>query len=559
MHIGTGNNLEPFEYILEKGMFHRLSQQKAFTLAVEKHPDFAERFDTWLDENTKALENEKRNIEQNRIRARFNLRDFARNELKDPDLAASIVNSGTMYSFPAKFGFTVTRQVSECIKTPLAKGYIPGSSIKGFIRTALLFAALKRMEPSKAAALIHKCRHTDHWNNPSRKGRLDEQLLNEVFVCGSPGEHKRRSDSLADLMKFIRVSDTELIDGGLVVVPAGMFLTDKLPQRQVNPQEALDRGSVLSFSLTVNSTEIMTIYKARHKAWTGLQQKFRLVFDIDLASVNPAELEEKLNQSILQAVTAFSSAILQAERDWLARYRHTVMVKSRDGDEKKPNADISVIRSFYSSLPDGKCLARIGWGSGFMATTVFAYLSGTEELKTFALELLHHFGIGVPYTMKHDATKQVKSLDRFPKSKRLASRSESRPVYPFGWVVILPSDESFDLPSIDENLEAAPYLGSAPQKPEVKKLTEEEYISQYTGKKHTSGAIIVAKYLGSQGRRVAVLLCDNDYRSDKYYKDYFTISYGDVEVLKKEQLFYVKVKEIKGNKITAVDFSGLIR
>ncbi len=555
VHIGTGNTLEPFEYVVQQGIFSRISQDRAFSLCIDKYADFPEKFFAWIDRKSSDLIAARGNQAQNQVIRNFNIREFILTEYKDKELAAAVITQGSAYSCAAMYGFTVNKQVAECMKSTGNQPYIPGSSVKGAVKTALLYRSLMQMNPNDAKNLIYSVKKTNAWRNPRSSRGLDEPLMKYFFICGNQEFASSRTDALYDIMKFIRISDAGMDSGDMAVYPAAIILPDKEPQKQLNPQEAITRGSAFSFTITVGVTELKTILSKKHQGWSDLQAKFKRVFGVDPAAVSAENLEAEVVKSIRDALQKFSESQLLLEEKWTELYRHTLKV---EGKPDTTNADYSVVKRFYETFIKSKPYIRIGWGSGFQATTIYTMLLTTDDLKKFTLEMFHLYGIGIP-PGRANADKKVKNLDKFPKSRRVTIRDIDHPVYPFGWMVMLNDTEQFTVPEINESEENY-FLGKgAPEaKKKEEKLTDDQYTERNKNRVYVIGDIVEAKYGMHQKSTVALILCDPRYREKQYLDKPLMISYGAADRLQQERIFRVKIKAMKNGAITTVEFHSFI-
>jgi len=111
VHIGTGIKYTGAEFVVKNGILHRISLRKLMDMLSGRE----------IDNLTSQLE-----------RGSFSIRDFLQRTDVEPD-------DVSVYSLGCK---TVPTEVREQIKTA-NRAYIPGSSIKGAIRGALLYWHLK--------------------------------------------------------------------------------------------------------------------------------------------------------------------------------------------------------------------------------------------------------------------------------------------------------------------------------------------------------------------------------------------------------------------------------
>ncbi|RLI82083.1 type III-A CRISPR-associated RAMP protein Csm5 [Archaeoglobales archaeon] len=184
LHIGSGNVLSEIDYEYRDGKVIVFD----FDLAYESGD---ERLRRWLEEGKYDS-------------ARSALRKYARYEIDS---------------------FCVPSSIAEAIKIG-NKPYIPGSSIKGAIRTAILWKYMKDRDVKA--------------HNPSELSRIERELF------GKPQ---------ADFMKFFRISDSsfaKIEDVGVYALI--LFSEDEgiLKQRSVTAAECIKSGTKFALSLDVD-------------------------------------------------------------------------------------------------------------------------------------------------------------------------------------------------------------------------------------------------------------------------------------------------------------------
>ena len=210
-------------------------------------------------------------------------------------------------------------EINQFVKT-LDQIYIPGSSVKGAIRTSILYQILKN-HPNKRAQI------SDYI---SRDGRPRDQDLQRLL----------RSDGKTDLLRALIVSDSTIKDGR-------------------------------SFTKIVKSN----IYHLRERE---LQSPiFNEILSKDFKSSGFVKINDKLvdsgylisnffslkKEAILNAINLFSREIIEQE---LQQFR------------ERDDENLTEIVRFYESLTaqiesmkDNECILRLGQGSGFITITMF--------------------------------------------------------------------------------------------------------------------------------------------------------------------------------------------
>lgn len=189
VHIGTGLSLGMNEYINDSDnhKLHRI----AFTDLVEV-----------MDEHVREkfiCSIEKQNL---------NLTDF---------ISLNKISYKKKYSLQNPFHITDFHDVKEYLKTGNQIPYIPGSSIKGAIRTALLWQAA---DVDKLISQINEELKPENRKWIS-KNTIGNNYVNSVFSTLPAG---KKWDAKFDLMKFIEVSDFMPVeDVQLILIPVNVY------------------------------------------------------------------------------------------------------------------------------------------------------------------------------------------------------------------------------------------------------------------------------------------------------------------------------------------------
>ncbi|MBE9592027.1 MAG: type III-A CRISPR-associated RAMP protein Csm5, partial [Proteobacteria bacterium] len=165
VHVGTGHKYSGAEFVLKDKTLYRVSLDKLLNkLTLDQREDLTERLE---DRN-------------------FSLTEF----LKDKNIALSKIKR-----YASGFdGPGTPREIAEHIKTNNI-AYIPGSSIKGAIRTAILYSQITDRSIEKLSRIFDM-------NYRQREGELQRFVDGFLSGAGSP--------SYSSLLKFLQVVDTEL-------------------------------------------------------------------------------------------------------------------------------------------------------------------------------------------------------------------------------------------------------------------------------------------------------------------------------------------------------------
>lgn len=270
------------------------------------------------------------------------------------------------------------QEIEENIKT-LNELYIPGSSLKGAIKTALLFNLISPRDIRKIDNLIF----TD------RRGRMrvgnDNKIFDDIFSSSSA-----RNKAQSSIMKFMQVSDSSSTK-----VPAVYDVISVMATENGSKQFYKDHGKTVRTFLECISpkynlkTTITTNYNEKTYARLGLEDKDKFI-DIDF---------------IKKSIYDLSNAFINYELEFSKKY------------------GITFLNKFYKKIqedntPDSPIL-KVGAGSGFLATTIGLKIKeyDEEEFENY-FEKVRLAANGHNYPFE------------YPKSRKITAKG----AMPLGWV-----------------------------------------------------------------------------------------------------------------------------
>ena len=462
VHIGSGNNIEPFDYVARNGTYSRVNFEAFVERLFDLNPDHITRLSTWitetaerideLDRQSKRDRNRRREFqnELNGVRRNFTLSHFAENQIHARDLSNRLMTDDDLTHYRCAINTDRQYQLKEQIKTANHELYIPGSSLKGALRTALAFAVLTEADEGFKYRLKN---HLSRYPNEARQlkakryfrdlNRLETNLGQEieqaVFRCGAQNRGRTSfSEIHFDLMRGLRVSDTFDTDAQLAVLMANTFLrqVDRSNRRgtpRLNAQapvllEALLPQSTFSVRLNVDLDFVRHAQPGAKGEWIELDERFERLFGFsraELQTMDNATASSRALERILQVCQMFSSEIIKEEVRWAEQFEQN---------------DTRRILSFYNGLRalSGCVPVRLGWGSHFMSTTVVLALRNDPVLGEVMTDIVRAFEVDLIWNMKGKAgnprTRTVR-LDTFPRSRRMATLGRSAGA-PFGWVAL---------------------------------------------------------------------------------------------------------------------------
>ena len=364
VHVGSGEVLTRFDYVWEDGWLYVLSLER-----ILEHPKVR------AEELAALME-----------RGDFDWGDYLRGRgIKPPDVARYRARCARD---PA--GVLRRGDVREHIKDPRFRPYIPGSSIKGAIRTALLWVALKYNK-----ALLQKAKEAVERRLREVERRLAgrKEWQQRSIIRREKGWFAQRMergffgrDPNYDLMRAVRVGDTTPFEGELEV------------------------GLVTTYDLKgqgrLEAREDLRIFAELLPA--GATAEVRLTFDKKLFDYPELGLKGKevYVDDMPKLCNAWAFELAQREEEFL-----------RKGGMGEAADFYRDLRGKIRSLPEGAFIVPLGWGPGWEAKTVGERIKEADE-ELFA-RLREIFKLG------------SEGVEVFPKTRRLVGCT-----YPLGWVLL---------------------------------------------------------------------------------------------------------------------------
>ena len=470
VHIGTGKQLEPFDYIVDGQRYIRVHLD---AVLEQMTPEQADRLAAWVSEQADQLVGLEQQRDQGGDRTRLNERisELRRNmQLSnfrggDASFQEAIRTDATLARYQADRGFERNLQVREQVKSADDTPLIPGSSLKGALRTALAFAALEEMEPDDRQALGQSLERTVRQAEEAKqrrynrdlnrlKERIGQEIEQAVFRCGK--EQRGRisyRDIQYDLLRGVSVSDTYDAQTELIVPQIYTFVEQRTLQGNTRlvPQapliaEAHAPGNTFRLRLQVDGGLLQAIRRNRRRGeWIDFEQRVQRAFGPEVARLLSDASDEQIGLAVVnrleEAARRFARAIVEAEQHW---------------EESHGYGTTHDIKGFYNRLDDligkGQVPLRLGWGSHFMANTLLLVLKEDAGWRPILERCFRAFDIGVPPRRHRGRGRESErhiDLDDFPRSRRLIAAGR-RPIAPLGWIALVPTMEALPGPLVEK-------------------------------------------------------------------------------------------------------------
>ena len=362
LHIGNGGTISPIEYVVGD-KFYRADMDRLFE---------DERFDTeGFIEDTKA--------------GSLYLGRFAHELAKVHVRYALDISQSTRRNLLELIGRR-SSEVREYIKTK-DDAYIPGSSIKGAIRTAILWWVLK--------------------NNPDKFNRVKRHLENLVRSRDRGAPNKKRvadkveeevfgRDPTHDILKALQVSDTNAV------------ATESLKVEEVRTLTTAPQG---------HNWKGFYTYVEAMKTGTKLDLELKIdefLLEGDAARELIFENKQELVREIPKICNEFAEDFIKNEIMFFTQYNMP--------------RELDKVLGFYKKVGERtgekSFLLHLAWGSGWHGMTVGRLLQ--EEIDFDFFGLRKKFNLG-------KRRNQPFFVREFPKTRRIVFE-DRQPKYPLGWI-----------------------------------------------------------------------------------------------------------------------------
>ena len=239
-------------------------------------------------------------------------------------------------------------EIREAIKTVDNRPYIPGSTLKGAIRTMLLKEMLTESNDIYEESLNQLENLIDRGprGNPRRE-QPARQIENLAF-----GRDPNR-----DLFRALQVSDTAPLESDTLEI--GMAWTVTLNQNGQLVQKIDGGREYKNFVQQIQSKQRLTFTLKIDDLLFRDREKARLGF---------SELQEKSLHDIAEVCRSATNELMKGEQDFFSRYSLSEIANRYD----------ELIR-INNTVPEGAFLLQIGWGTGYHANTVTSLFTDDEE------------------------------------------------------------------------------------------------------------------------------------------------------------------------------------
>ncbi|MBX2890446.1 MAG: type III-A CRISPR-associated RAMP protein Csm5 [Saprospiraceae bacterium] len=477
LHVGDGSTLHAFDYTILDGRFYRCSPRFFESFLEHLGGDAGDKFVNWsssiMDRMVK-LDQDRRldprrgrdlNQEMSRLRKEHSLSGFAQS-IQRRDVFERYLRDNAP-SIPM-LGEKTKQEFRGFQRGADGRAFLPGSSVKGSIRTALLYHFLEnypkpeeikeilreniaRVRRDKEEAAMRKFR----WS-PARHvkdfGERLEQLAFFAEMIDSNGK-RRQQEAQNDLLRCLLVADTLVPNEAMSMENIDLYLVKKgrnntyesQQQTQAPGVETVMPGTRLDVHLDFNAELLLHLHRkagdaglavGREEHFIGWRARAKTLFNLTEADFNAVPEKAKSDHP---AVAAIRKKALEHILDCCRRFsdaqsvRLTAWVQNFEAHSQDRYQRSNIQQGLQSVEAARGGRLHLGFATGFEGMTVVLHLLENHK-KQFA-DIMDLFGIGdSPSAWRNRRPGQVylANPDRFPTSRRLATRRDA--ILPLGWL-----------------------------------------------------------------------------------------------------------------------------
>ena len=294
-----------------------------------------------------------------------------------------------------------TTDIRESIKSIRNRPYIPGSSIKGAIRTMLLSDLIYENEQQFDKSSAYLNREIEGGPPSKRRQRYPAQEIEKLGFGNDPSH---------DLLRALQISDTEPLESDSLAIEMAWTVT---LNRQNELVQKIDNGTEYK-----NFVEVI---QAKQRLDFTLKIDDFLFREREVTRLNFSDLQEKTLRDFADVCHFKTQMLLEDERDFYAEHNFTEIANLYDQ-----------LFGLNNSLTEGAFMLPIGWGTGYHTNTVTNLFTDGDDAPINSMRLRRHYRLGASRSQRDYYDDRA-----FPKTRRILYRRQN-PVAPLGWIKISP-------------------------------------------------------------------------------------------------------------------------
>lgn len=389
VHIGNGEELYALDYVIHNGIYYRITQNQFLKFLVSMNDDtLLAKYAGWINETeqqmidikfekNKASREEKGdfNKQLSEVEERFNLKEFCKSCNLFPNFLKFLNENSKILKISNVQN--IKHEIRSLINIQPNHYYFPATSIKGSVRTALLYYFLKNKADSNEIINLLKPKIDDlekkqipitqtynkklEWERDAKRKKkvtkeykkdivkladdytkkLDDDLQQLCFYCTEKGD----IDEKFDLMKLLKISDGIIQEKNNVVGIGNvdLYVISQQIKEQFTEKEFIRKGSarqtqtsaveyikenisvgttidfnidfILALKNQMRNNKIM-IKKDNQETevWISLTTKLKNVFNLDIETLNENNKEVK-RQEVLHHILNCTYEFSKAQKN----------------------------------------------------------------------------------------------------------------------------------------------------------------------------------------------------------------------------------------------------
>ena len=368
VHIGSGDRLGPLDFVREGGRVLVIDQDK-FLAYLGKTPTLSDAYLPFCESERPILA------------------DFLR---------AHRIPAGDFAAYTLRVAGSVGRDVLTFIKAPNGAVFIPGSSVKGAIRSALLHRIVSE-QAGVGEAIVREAIEEVRTLRRPMTGRMSAKLRRASATADRAAFGK---DHNRDVMRMFQLADSRPVAPSDLVLAEVRVLTVSSGALAIK-----ETGPGNPMRLTVEVLPTGTRLESRMTWNTYLGESTGPATRLDFGDRVP------FVSAWLTHCNAVARDALQREVEFCRQFKEPALAQWYEGLLKR-----------FESLAAHQCFLHLGWGAGFdaMAVTNLFPPEATRRIRQGAN--LGKIGPDGP-------------VEPFPKSRKVVWHDEKK-LDPLGWILL---------------------------------------------------------------------------------------------------------------------------
>lgn len=262
------------------------------------------------------------------------LNDFTESEAPDIHKIAAENKIDLVKLFPKCYrGEANKNGIFEFMRNGAGDVLLPGSSVKGAIRTALLWSILNKKYPNDTVKMLQKS-----YRRKEKPDQAADGLINQVFNIGV-GSERKDNDSNRNLMRALQVSDSHFNENDLILADIRVMNQMKDNTLKVKFQvygEVLEQKSTSTIKLTFDEFLLQCTASEHHMNFSAFSTYFN-------------DLPKYCNEFALRQIDKQIAFFQGKEKFLVDAYRG--------------------IKEKIENLPEDDFVLRLSWGAGWQGMT----------------------------------------------------------------------------------------------------------------------------------------------------------------------------------------------